>query len=114
MGERERRKLRARQRKYKNVWFGFSIFGLVGWSVALPAILGTALGQWIDRRHPGAYSWTMMLMIAGLALGCLNAWNWMRREREAIDRIDEDGPEQQNGRDGEDRPERPDEEARRP
>ncbi len=58
------------------------MFGLVGWSVAIPALIGVALGMWIDFRRPSQYSWTLMLMLIGIALGCLNAWRWVHRESE--------------------------------
>ena len=40
--------------------------GLIGWSVAVPTLLGAMLGLWLDRRHPGAHSWTLMLLVVGL------------------------------------------------
>ncbi len=83
---RERRKLRARRRRDDGVWFGLGMFGMVGWSVAVPTVAGIFLGVWIDLTRPGSYSWTLMLLIAGLALGCLNAWFWVNRERKAINR----------------------------
>jgi len=82
---RESRKLRARREGTRSAWFGLGMFGMVGWSVALPAVLGVALGVWIDRNWPGPYSWTLMLMLGGMALGCVNAWLWVSREREQID-----------------------------
>lgn len=80
MGRREKRKIRARKRQNKSVWFGFGMFGLVGWSVAIPTVLGVALGIWIDATFPSRYSWTLMGLILGVILGCLNAWNWIQRE----------------------------------
>lgn len=62
---------------------GFGVFGLVGWSVAVPTLLGIALGVWIDRNTNSQYSWTLMLMIAGLALGSFNAWYWVRKETDS-------------------------------
>ncbi len=50
IGRRAERKLRARKEKHHTGWFGLSIFGLVGWSVAVPALMGIALGLWLDRR----------------------------------------------------------------
>ncbi len=89
--DRERRKLRS-LRQEKQVWFGLGMFGLVGWSVAVPAVVATFIGLWIDRQIPGRYSWTLMLFIAGLCLGCYNAWYWLQKERQAIgrDRRDDD------------------------
>jgi len=77
---KETRKLRARQEKH-NLWFGLGLLGLVGWSIIVPTLLGLALGIWIEGRFPSRFSWTLMLMFAGLALGCLNAWTWVNREQ---------------------------------
>lgn len=60
---------------------GLALFGIVGWSVMIPTLLGLALGIWIDRRFPVPYSWTLMLLLLGISLGCLNAWYWIDRER---------------------------------
>ncbi|WP_319523260.1 AtpZ/AtpI family protein [uncultured Desulfosarcina sp.] len=82
----EKRKLRAREKKKDAVWFGLGMFGMVGWAVAIPTVLGIFLGVWIDLRWPGPWSWTLMLLAIGLILGCLNAGFWVNRERRMIDR----------------------------
>lgn len=82
------RKLRAREEGKQSAWFGLGMFGMVGWSVALPTVLGVLLGMWIDSNYPSRYSWTLMLLLGGLALGCFSAWRWVSREREQIDRRD--------------------------
>jgi ATP synthase protein I len=56
------------------------MFGLVGWAVAIPTLIGIAVGIWIDKRWPSPYSWTLMLLVIGVVVGCLNAWYWVRRE----------------------------------
>jgi ATP synthase protein I len=89
VGVKEARKLKARREKYRSVWFGLGMFGMVGWSVALPTLLGVALGLWIDHNWPSRFSWTLMLLFAGIVLGCLNAWHWVSRERETIQREEE-------------------------
>ena len=78
---KEARKLEARRKKHRTIWFGLGMMGLVGWSVAIPTLVGIALGLWIDARWPSRFSWTLMLMVAGLALGCYNAWHWIQKER---------------------------------
>jgi len=55
------------------------MFGVVGWSVAIPTLIGTALGIWIDNNWPSQFSWTLMLLIGGVMVGCLNAWYWVRK-----------------------------------
>ena len=74
------RKLRARRDSAQGVWFGLGMMGLVGWSVAIPALASTAFGIWLDSHHAGNHSWTLTLMIVGLAIGCFNAWHWVDKE----------------------------------
>ncbi len=74
------RKLRAQSRGPGDVWFGLGMTGLIGWSIAVPTVLGALLGLWIDRRHPGGHSWTLALLVAGLCIGCANAWRWMNEQ----------------------------------
>ena len=87
---KENRKLRARQQQFRSVWFGLGILGLVGWSVAIPALVGIAVGVWIDARWPSRFSWTLMLLVFGVVLGCLNAWRWVTREGQVPD--DQESP----------------------
>lgn len=86
---KEDRKIRARQDKSQSIWFGLGLLGLVGWSVVTPTLLAMALGIWIDQTFPSRFSWTLMLMVAGLLLGCLNAWNWVAREQASIERLNQ-------------------------
>ena len=83
---REKRKLRARKKKSEEVWFGLGMFGMVGWAVAIPTVIGIFLGIWIDIKWPSNYSWTLMLMVIGLITGCMNAWFWINRQRRDINR----------------------------
>ena len=80
VGEKEARKIKARKEKDRSVWFGLGMFGLVGWSVAIPTLIGIAVGIWIDTTWPGPYSWTLMFLFIGVIVGCLNAWYWVKRE----------------------------------
>ena len=80
VGAKAARKLRAQRHVTRGVWFGLGMMGLIGWSVAIPTLLGAALGIWLDKRHPGTHSWTLALLVAGLAIGCLNAWHWVSKE----------------------------------
>jgi ATP synthase protein I len=74
------RKLKARAKSSDSVWLGLGMSGLVGWTVAVPTIGGAGLGIWIDTYHRTPFSWTLMMMLGGLVLGCLNAWHWVSRE----------------------------------
>ncbi|MBH2009831.1 MAG: AtpZ/AtpI family protein [Xanthomonadaceae bacterium] len=84
VGVKAARKLRARRNPAPGVWSGLGLMGMIGWSVAVPTLLGAALGIWLDRRYPGGRSWTLALLMAGLMLGCLNAWHWVAREDAAM------------------------------
>ena len=74
------RRLAADRRRGNGVLFGLGMLGLVGWSVAVPALLGTAIGIWLDRSFPGQASWTLTFLLIGVGLGCVNAWYWVQRQ----------------------------------
>lgn len=85
VGAREVRKVRARRTRDRTLWVGLGMFGVIGWSVSVPTLIGIVLGVWLDRRWPGSFSWTLALLLAGVTVGCLNAWYWVSQEREEID-----------------------------
>lgn len=78
------RKLHAQRHVAKTVWFGLGMMGLVGWSVAIPTLLGAMLGLWLDKHYMGGHSWTLALLVAGLCIGCFNAWHWVAKEDRAM------------------------------
>lgn len=80
VGRKAERKLRARRETARPTWYWLGMFGIVGWSIAIPTVLGAMLGAWIDRRWPGSVSWTLNLLIIGLLIGCVHAWLWVRQE----------------------------------
>lgn len=79
-----RRKLKARRVETPGIWFGLGMMGIIGWSVAVPTLLGAGLGMWLDRAFPGGHNWTLALLVAGLTLGCMNAWHWVSKEDKAM------------------------------
>lgn len=80
VAEKGTRKIRSRSEE-KRFWYGFGLFGLVGWSIAIPTLIGVSLGVWLDRLFPGRISWTLTFLFIGLIVGCLNAWYWIEQER---------------------------------
>ena len=84
VGVKAARKLKAQRRVTQTVWSGLGMMGMVGWSVAVPTLLGAALGLWLDKHYPGGHSWTLMLMAIGLGLGCFTAWHWVAKEDREI------------------------------
>ncbi|MBN1879673.1 AtpZ/AtpI family protein [bacterium] len=93
VGAKAERKLRARHNSSQGVWFGLGMMGLIGWSVVIPTLLGAALGIWLDNRRPGIHSWTLMFLVIGLVLGCLNAWHWVAKEEREMREEQEDNDE---------------------
>lgn len=79
VGLRESLRIKAGKQKRQTLWFGLGMFGLIGWSVAIPTLIATALGFWVDAAYPSRFSWTLMMLIIGVAIGCLNAWYWVRK-----------------------------------
>ncbi|MEZ0576906.1 AtpZ/AtpI family protein [Halodesulfovibrio aestuarii] len=92
IGEKERRRLKAEQKKNIGAWYGLGLVGIVGWSVVIPTLLGIFLGVWVDIHWPSPRSWTLMLMVLGLFIGCLCAGFWVNRQRQQImkERTNED------------------------
>jgi ATP synthase protein I len=77
---KERRKIEARRREGQGIWFGLGMMGIVGWSVAIPAVIGALIGQWVDRTWPSSVSWTLMLLFVGVVTGAATAWFWVKKE----------------------------------
>ena len=90
IGRKEGRKLKARRERQGGIWYGLGLFGIVGWSVMIPICAFVALGVAIDARWPGPISWTLTLLVVGVVLGCLNAWYWLTKERQSIEKEHDD------------------------
>jgi len=80
VGRKQDRKLVHRREGDRSVWFGLGMFGLVGWSVAIPTVTGIAVGIWLDAALETQRSWTLTLLVLGICVGCLNAWWWVKKE----------------------------------
>jgi ATP synthase protein I len=90
VGAQAARKLKAQREATRSVWFGLGMSGLIGWSVTVPTLLGAALGIWIDERYPSKYSWTLMLLLMGLVIGCMNAWHWVHSQYKEMQEDDDE------------------------
>ncbi|MFP4496990.1 MAG: AtpZ/AtpI family protein [Vulcanimicrobiota bacterium] len=80
VGKKEAKKIEAGKKKAKSLWFGLGMFGMIGWSIAIPMLIGVVIGVWLDERFPGRFSWTLTLLFIGTILGCWNAWRWVQKE----------------------------------
>jgi len=75
------KKMKARNEK-DDIMFGLGLFGIVGWSISIPTLLGIAAGVYLDNRFPTGFSWTLTLLFVGIITGCLNAWHWVKQKSE--------------------------------
>lgn len=90
VGEKAQRKLKAIHNDKKSIWFGLGMMGIVGWTIAVPTLLGALLGIWLDKKDPETFSWTLTGLILGLLAGCLIAWRWVNKEHNEINQSNDD------------------------
>ena len=91
VARRAERRRRAEREAHRSIWFSLGLFGIVGWSVAVPTLAGLAAGLWLDRHFEGRISWTLTLLSLGVVAECLNAWHWIKQEsRGDEERMDSD------------------------
>jgi ATP synthase protein I len=90
VAKREALRMKGIRHKDETVWFGLGMMGIVGWAVAIPTLIGIALGLWIDRTWPSQYSWVLMFLIIGVVIGSINAAYWVRKTRNTIIEEDDD------------------------
>ena len=88
VAKKEQRKIKSRREEGRSIWFGLGMFGLVGWSVAIPMLVGIAIGIWIDRTWQHKFSCTLMCLFVGVVIGCSIAWYWVKRESLAAENSD--------------------------
>jgi len=65
----------------------------ISWMSVAPILFGLFLGQYLDRKYPLGFSWTLSLLALGACLGFYNLYDFLMREsrkgdkkREATDR----------------------------
>ncbi|MCB1662181.1 MAG: AtpZ/AtpI family protein [Pseudomonadales bacterium] len=59
---------------------GLGAFGIIGWSIAVPTVGGAFLGLWLNRVVPQNFSWPIALILGGVVVGGIIAWNWIDKE----------------------------------
>lgn len=74
---KEERARKAREAGDRTTRYGLGVFGVVGWSIVVPTLIGVAIGAWLDERFGSGIRYTLSLMSAGLIIGLVNVWNWL-------------------------------------
>ncbi len=81
IGRSAARKQEARDNPGPSPLRGIGVFGVIGWSVAVPTVAGAFLGLWLDRAYPQDFSWTIALILGGVVIGAALAWAWIDKEK---------------------------------
>ncbi len=71
---RDSARLQRREKGHRSFWRSLAVVGMVGWPIALGAVGGSFLGNYFDKRYGNGVHFTLMLLTAGVLLGCLAAW----------------------------------------
>lgn len=80
ISEKNDKALKVKAEKAKSgAWAWFSFTGMVGWTIAVPTILFTIFGNWLDKTYPSQVSWTITLLVSGMVIGCYLAWKWVSK-----------------------------------
>lgn len=61
---------------------GLGVFGVIGWSIAIPTVGGAFLGVWLNRVAPQSFSWPIALILGGVVVGAMVAWSWIDKTRD--------------------------------
>ncbi|MGO1469152.1 MAG: AtpZ/AtpI family protein [Tissierella sp.] len=80
--EKESLKKIKSEEEGREIMFGLGLFGIVGWSIAIPTVMGIALGVFLDKKFTQSFSWTITLLFGGVILGSFNAWHWIKEKTE--------------------------------
>lgn len=68
-----RRLMKSRDDK-TGFWHYASLIGGGGWLFVIPVIAGAYIGRYLDKHIQAGISWTLTLMIIGIAVGLYNVW----------------------------------------
>ena len=77
---RRARRERAQREGERSIGQDLAMVGVLGWTIVLPTLAGIFAGRWLDSSLATGVFWTLGLLVAGLALGCMLAWKRMHGE----------------------------------
>jgi ATP synthase protein I len=75
----ERRDLWTREGE-RSLGQNLTMIGALGWTIVTPTLIGVFAGRWLDQHFHMGIFWTLGLLVAGLTLGCVMAWQRMHGE----------------------------------
>ena len=77
---RRRRHERWQREGERSIGQNLAMIGALGWTIVTPTLIGVFAGRWLDRACGSTIFWTLGLLVAGLAVGCMLAWKRICRE----------------------------------
>ena len=77
---------------------GLGVFGMIGWSIAVPTVGGAFLGLWLNQVAPQTFSWPIALILGGAVVGGIIAWTWVSKETQDQNEQDREIPNDRGDR----------------
>lgn len=77
---KERRSVEVQEGKESTAWEGVGQFGMVGWSITAPVLVGLFLGWVLDRLTGQHHLWVTTFFFIGLICGCVSTGYWLFTE----------------------------------
>ena len=74
--------------KDENIWKHFGQIWDISWMTVAPIILGLFLGQYLDRKYPKGFSWTLSMLILGIFLAFYNLYQFFDKEIKKYEKKD--------------------------
>ena len=85
LATKERRTVEAEEDKEPEDWRGVEKFGMVGWSITAPVLVGLLLGWVLDRLTGHHHLWVTVFFFIGLIGGCATTVYWLFAEYRQIE-----------------------------
>ena len=77
---RQERRARWQREGERSLGQNLAMIGALGWTIVTPMLIGIFAGRWLDRHFDTGIFWTLGLLVAGVAIGCMLAWKRMHNE----------------------------------
>ncbi|MCA9119123.1 MAG: AtpZ/AtpI family protein [Planctomycetaceae bacterium] len=71
---RDASRLARRETGHQSFWRSLGVLGMVGWPIAIGSVGGTIFGRYLDAQFNTGLRYTLILMMAGILIGCFAAW----------------------------------------
>lgn len=73
--EKSAKELLSARKEKSNFWRYANVLGVGGWVFVIPVVGGAYLGRYLDKKmHGEGISWTITLLMIGIAVGVYNVW----------------------------------------